>query len=107
MEKALKPHIISIKFLLKIGMMNLIHLTGSYAISNIQDYFVFINKNNMKETITNNPPVQIYVNRIKNRIVLKSKTGYKIELLSLKTIKLLGSTKKMLIKIRMLRMYQN
>ena len=51
--------------------------------------------------------MQIYVNRIKNRIVLKSKTGYKIELLSLKTIKLLGSTKKMLIKIRMLRMYQN
>ena len=48
MEKALNPHIISIKFLLKIGMMNLIHLTGSYAISNIQDYFVFINKNNMK-----------------------------------------------------------
>ena len=48
MENALKPHVISIKFLLKNGMMNLIHLTGSYAVSNIQNYFVFINKNNMK-----------------------------------------------------------
>ena len=39
-------------------------------------------------------PVQIYVNKIKNRIVLKIKTGYKSELLSEKTMKLLGSTEK-------------
>ena len=42
----------------------------------------------------NNPPVQIYVNKIKNRIVFKIKTGYKLELLSPETMKLLGSTKK-------------
>ena len=41
-----------------------------------------------------NPPVQIYVNKIKNRIVFKIKTGYKLELLSPETMKLLGSTKK-------------
>ena len=43
--------------------------------------------------MADNPPVQIYTNKIKNRIVFKIKTGYKLEL-SLETMKLLGSTKK-------------
>ena len=34
------------------------------------------------------------MNRIKNRIVFKIKTGYKLELLTPETMKLLGSTKK-------------
>ena len=38
--------------------------------------------------------MQIYTNKIKNRIVFKIKTGYKLELLFLETMKLLGSTKK-------------
>ena len=46
------------------------------------------------ETIADNPPVQIYTNKIKNRIAFKIKTGYKLESLSLETMKLLGSTKK-------------
>ena len=46
------------------------------------------------ETIANNPPVQIYVNRIKKSIVFSIKTSYKLEILSPETIKLLGSTKK-------------
>ena len=37
--------------------------------------------------------MQTCVNRIKNRIVFKIKTGYKLELLSSETMKLLGSTK--------------
>ena len=41
-----------------------------------------------------NPPVQIYQNKIKNRIVFKIKTGCKLELLTLETMRLLGSTKK-------------
>ena len=65
---------------------------GSYSISDIQDYFEFIIKKH--ETLTENPPVQIYVNKIKNRIVFKIKTGYKLELLTPETMKLLGSTKK-------------
>ena len=44
--------------------------------------------------MTKNPPVQIYPNKIKNRIVFKIKTGYKLELLTPETMKLLGSTKK-------------
>ena len=65
---------------------------GSYSISDIQDYFEFIIKKH--ETLTENPPIQIYPNKIKNRIVFKIKTGYKLELLSPETMKLLGSTKK-------------
>ena len=41
-----------------------------------------------------NAPIQVYPNKIKNRIVFKLKTGFKLELLSPKTMKLLGSTKK-------------
>ena len=65
---------------------------GSYSVSDIQDYFEYIVKKH--ETIANNRPVQIYVHKIKNRIVFKIKTGYKLELLSPKTMKLLGSAKK-------------
>ena len=52
---------------------------GSYSISDIQDYFEYIIKKH--ETLTDNPPVLIYVKKIKNRIVFKIKTGYKLELL--------------------------
>ena len=65
---------------------------GSYSIAKIQDYFEFIIKKD--ETLTENPPVQIYVKKIKNRFVFKIKTGCKLELLTLETTKLLGSTKK-------------
>ena len=37
---------------------------GSYLISNIQDYFEFIIKK--YKTLTENPPIQIYPNKIKN-----------------------------------------
>ena len=65
---------------------------GSYSIADIQDYFEFIIKKH--ETLAENPPVQIYVNKIKNRIIFKTKTGYKLELLTPETKKLLGSTEK-------------
>ena len=65
---------------------------GSYSIADVQDYFEFINKKG--ETLTENPPIQIYLNKIKNRIVFKIKAGYKSELLTPETMKLLESTKK-------------
>ena len=64
---------------------------GSYSVSDIPDYFEYIIKKH--ETIADNPPIQIYVNKIKNRIVFKIKTGYKLELLTKETIQLLGSPK--------------
>ena len=65
---------------------------GSYSISGSQDYFEFIIKNH--EALTENRHIQIYPNKIRNRIVFKVKADYKLELLSPETLKLLGSTKK-------------
>ena len=57
---------------------------ASYSISDIQDYFEYIIRK--YEAIPDNPPVQIHVNKIINRIVFKIKTGYKFELGQLTTI---------------------
>ena len=65
---------------------------GSYSIPDIQDYFGFIIKKH--ETLTENLPIKIYPNTIKNRIIFKIKSGYKLELLTPETMNLLGSTKK-------------
>ena len=50
---------------------------ASYSISDIQNCFEFIIKKH--ETFAENPSIQIYPNKIKNRIVFKIKTGYKLE----------------------------
>ena len=63
---------------------------GSYNISEIQDYIEYIIKKH--ETIGENAPILIYANTINNSIVFKIKSGYKLELLSKETMKLLGST---------------
>ena len=70
--------------------------SGSYSVSDIQDYFEYIIKKH--GTIADNRPVQIYVNKIKNRIVFKIKTGYKLESLTEETMPLLGSSKKFIDK---------
>ena len=42
---------------------------SSYSISDIQDYFEFIIKKH--ETLTENPPVQIYVKKLKTELFSK------------------------------------
>ena len=64
---------------------------GSYSIADIQDYFGFIIK---KKTLAETPSIQFYPNKTKNRFVFKTKTGYKLELLTPEIMKLLGSAKK-------------
>ena len=44
-------------------------LDGSYSVSDIQDYFEYIIKKH--ETIPDNPPIQIYTNKIKTGLFLK------------------------------------
>ena len=44
---------------------------GSYSIADIQDYFEFIIKKH--ETLTENPPVQIYQNKIKKQDCFQNK----------------------------------
>ena len=63
---------------------------GSYSIAALQNYFEYIIKKH--ETITDVSPVLIYVNEINNRIVFKIKSGFKLELLSNETMRLLGSS---------------
>ena len=70
----------------KFGLSN-----GSYSVSIIQDYFEYILKKHGENT--DQPSVQIYVNKIENRVTFKIKDGYSLELLTPETIKLLGSTK--------------
>ena len=62
---------------------------GSYNIPAIQNYFEYIIKKH--ENISDTAPILIYANKITNRIVFKTKSGYKLELLSKETMKLLGS----------------
>ena len=69
---------------------------GSYSIDDIQDYFEFIMKKHAN--MNDNPSIKIYSNKIKNRIVFKIKNGHKLELLTPETMKLLGSTKKIVVK---------
>ena len=65
-------------------------LDGAFSIAARQNYFEYIIKKH--ETIASVSPVLIYVNKINNRIVFKIKSGYKLELLSKETMKLLGSS---------------
>ena len=63
---------------------------GSYSISDIQDYFEYILKKHGEDI--DKPSVQIYVNKIENRVTFKTKNGYSLELLTPETMKLYGST---------------
>ena len=62
------------------------------SVSDIQDYVEFIKQKH--ETLSINPPIDIYISRINNRLVFKIKDGYKLELQMPETIKLFGSTNK-------------
>ena len=50
----------------------------------IQDYFGFILKKH--ETVTDNPSIMIYVNKVENRITFKTKIGYYLEFLTPQTM---------------------
>ena len=95
MEKQ-KIHTITInlKYLHQHG---LILPDGSYSVSDILDYFEYYLKKKHGEN-ADKPSVQIYVNKIENGVTFKIKNRYSLELLTPKTIKLLGSTKNKITK---------
>ena len=64
--------------------------------SDIQDYFQYILKNHRENT--DKPSVQVYVNKIENRIAFKIRKGYSLELLTSETMKLLESTESKITK---------
>ena len=44
-----------------------------------------------RETLTDNPPIRIYINKIENKITFKIKTAYYLKLLTPETKKLTGN----------------
>ena len=64
---------------------------GLYNIPAIQNYIEYVIKKH-EPIAADTAPILIYANKISNTIVFKIKTGYKLELLSKETMKLLGST---------------
>ena len=71
-------------------------LDGLYSESDIQDYIEYIIRKHEKGTTI--PPIHFYINIINNRLVFKTKDGCKLELQTPETIKLLGSTIKLIDK---------
>ena len=65
---------------------------GFCSVSDIQDYIDYIIKKH--ETLTDNPPNHIYVNKVNNRPVFKIKDENKLELKTPETMTLFDSTKK-------------
>ena len=57
---------------------------GSYSVSDIQDSFEYILKKH--EDDIDNASVQIYVNKIENRVSFKIKNGYSLGLLTPETM---------------------
>ena len=71
---------------------------SSYSVSDIQDYIACIIKKH--EKLTTVPPIHVYINRINNRLVFEIRYGYNLELQTTETIKLCGSTKKLIDKTK-------
>ena len=69
---------------------------GLYSVSEIQNYFEYILKNDGEDI--DKPSVQIYGNKIENRVTFKIKNGYSLELLRLETMKLLARTENKITK---------
>ena len=69
---------------------------GTYSVSDTQDYFEYILKKHSESV--ENPSIRMYINRIESRITFNIKNGYYLELLTLETMKLLGSTESKITK---------
>ena len=69
---------------------------GSYSVWDIQDYFEYILKKHGEDI--DKPSIQLYVNKIENRVTFKIKNEYSLELLTPETMKLLGSAKNKITK---------
>ena len=63
-------------------------LDGSYSVSDIRDCFEYVLKKHVENI--DKHLVQIYVNKIENRITFRIKAGCSLELLTPETMKLLG-----------------
>ena len=65
-----------------------------------QIFKIILNISSKKDETTKKHPIHVYINRINNRLVVKIKGWFKIGLQMPKTMKLFGSTKKLIDKIK-------
>ena len=77
-------------------MINFNYLIGQILYKIFKTTLSIFKKKHNEEI--DNPSIRIYVNRIKNWIAFKIKTGYYLELLTPETMKLLGSTESKITK---------
>ena len=75
-----------LKFLLQLGMINLICLMDHILFQTFKIMLTILLKNH--EVIADNSSVKVCVYKIKNKIVFKITAGYKLELLFFETINL-------------------
>ena len=61
-----------------------------------QIFKIILNISSKKDETTKKHPIHVYINRINNRLVVKIKGWFKIGLQMPKTMKLFGSTKKLI-----------
>ena len=89
-SKTSDPHRLLLNFLDKINLkrsdkyvvlsnLSINEFKISTPTSDLQDYFSYIIKKH--ETVTDNPPIRIYLNEIENRITFRIKTVHYLELL--------------------------
>ena len=74
----------------------------SYSVSDIQDHFEYILEKHGEDI--DEPSVQIYINKIENRITFKIKDRYSLEYLAPETMKLLGSIENKITKDKKVKM---
>ena len=65
-----------------------------------QIFKIILNISSKKDETTKKHPIHVYINRINNRLVVKIKGWFKIGLQMPKTMKLFGSTKKLIDKTK-------
>ena len=63
-----------------------------------QIFKIILSKSSKNKTVADNPPIRIYLNRIKYRIKFRIKKKYYLELLTTERMKLLGSIKSKIAK---------
>ena len=82
---------INLKYQLWRGMKNLNYLMDHILFQILRNYFGYVIEKH--DTLTENPPIRIYINKIENRTTFKIKTGYYLEFLMPEMIKVLRTIK--------------
>ena len=80
-----------LRYQLQHGMENLNYLKDHILYQLFKIYFEYMLKKHA--TITDNPSIRIYINKIENKTTFKIKAGYYLKLLTREKMKLLGRTK--------------